>query len=131
MGYVEQADIEDELLKTSMQPTDFAAADSYVNSLAIRLGIDPKRIPTDPIPDAVKRLAVATACERRAKMKAGTQPAQMRGANGEDIYMAKRRVYAAEMKELTDNMTIVDMLGAQPALPEDNSSPFSIEIARG
>lgn len=101
MVYIGTEDVEDDVLVSLIQESDTEYATSRINSIARSLGVSTDEIVT-PLTDEVKELAVAIACERRAKLSVGTAT---RSENGMDVYEVKRRTYAKDVERLTGQMT--------------------------
>lgn len=101
MAYILAEDIEDEVLANLIQESDLDAADAKIKSIARALGVSEAEI-ADPLTDEVKELAVAIACERRAKFSVGTAT---RSDQGMDVYEIKRRTYASDVQRLSGQMT--------------------------
>lgn len=109
-NYIFPNEIEDELLKDLIQTSDVIKAAAYIDKIAKSLGVDPALIPSDPIPEEVKELAIVYACGLRCKLATGI--GTRLDASGTDIYEVKRRVYAKELIALTSAMTKEIMLGS-------------------
>lgn len=126
MNYCAIDDLQrDELLKSAVSDNDISEADDYINDLSWSVGIDPIRIPTE-IPYKVKQLAIAYALMTAASNKSRMN---QKGQDGVDAYELKRKVYAAKVTSLTDDIT------ASPSiLLGRNSRPStfkSIALTRG
>lgn len=102
MAYILVEDVEDEVLASLIQESDLEAATNRIKSIARSLGVSEDEI-AQPLTDEVKELAVAIACERRAKFSVGTAT---RSDQGVDVYEVKRRAYAKDVERLTGQMTV-------------------------
>ena len=102
MAYILVEDIEDEVLAGLIQESDLDAATNRIKSIARALGVSEDEI-VEPLTDEVKELAIAVACERRAKFSVGTAT---RSDTGVDVYEIKRRAYAKDVEKLSGQMTV-------------------------
>lgn len=102
MAYILVEDVEDEVLASLIQESDLEAATNRIKSIARSLGVSEDEI-AQPLADEVKELAVAIACERRAKFSVGTAT---RSDQGVDVYEIKRRAYAKDVERLSGQMTV-------------------------
>lgn len=95
-------DIEDEVLAPLIVASDLAQATSKIVQIAASLGVSESEIAT-PLKDDVLALAIAVACERRAKFAIGTATSSV---DGNDVYAIKQRIYAKEMANLEYKITV-------------------------
>lgn len=112
MAYFATEDIRDLLLKNLIKPEDVAESTAYIDDIALRLGVNPGRIPS-PAPFQVKTLAMCYAL-----MLTALNASRMNGDgsdDGADAYEMKRRVYARRVAELESQMTAQTLLGGGSA----------------
>lgn len=124
MAYFNLSDVRDELLKGLIKPEDIAESTAYINDIALRLDVNPDRIPS-PAPYQVKTLAMCYAL-----MNTALNASLNNGAGGEneaDAYELKRRVYAKRVAELEAQITAKTLLGGGSS---GKSFPISIPLRR-
>lgn len=124
MAYFDITEVRDELLKQLITEHDVAESTSYIDDIAIRLGVRPERIAV-PVPFQVKMLAQAYSL-----MITALNASMNNGAGGEneaDAYELKRRVYAKRVAELEAQITVSTLLGGGSS---GNKFPVSIPMRR-
>lgn len=122
MAYFEIAENRDKLLKITEE--DIAESTAYIDDLAMRLDVDPTRIPV-PVPYSVKTLAMCYAL-----MTAALNASRNNGGGGEnkaDAFELKRRVYAKRVAELESQITAKTLLGGGS---QKLKFPVSIPLGR-
>ncbi|VBB05572.1 Hypothetical protein LUCI_0782 [Lucifera butyrica] len=124
MAYFDPVEVRDELLKSLIKEEDIKESTGYIDDIAIRLGVNPARIPK-PAPYQVKTLALCYALmvsAQNASLQNGSG-----GENGADAYEIKRRVYKARVDELEAQVTMQTLLGGGSA---GRKFPVSIPLGR-
>lgn len=116
--------IDDDLLESQITQADLDAADEYLYSLARRLGVNTADIVLPATKYAIRDLAVAVACQRRAGLKAGRQP-----FGEDDPYMQKQKYYAQRVAQLTGEVQVYEFTGVETS--DDAYAPVTIGLARG
>lgn len=121
MKYFEKEEIRDQLLADMLTEEDIADADNYIDDLAQSLNVEPRDI-VIPTPYKVKQLAMSYALMICAR---GGSIMNERGADGNDAYEIKRRVYQREIDRLTSAMTVQILTGQK-----SNAAPGVITLER-
>lgn len=130
MSLIALPDFEDEVLSQSvMQQADIEAAEDFISDLALQFNTTYEGIKTDPLPRKVKEIMLAVAYIRRARIKAGTQPAANRGPDGKDAYEKKLGLYQREFDRLLGEMSYAVLTGQEVAAGIKRSGP--IQLSRG
>ena len=116
--------IDDDLLGSEIKQADLDAADEYLFGVARRLAVDEAdiKLPADRF--AVRDLAAAVACERRAGIKAGRQP-----YGDDDPYRSKQKYYAQRIADLTAGLSVYELTGN--TVRADADRPATIRLIRG
>jgi hypothetical protein len=124
MAYFETSEIRDKLLLKFVKPEDVAESTAYIDDIAIRLGVDPGRIPL-PAPYQVRTLAMCYALMITAQNE--TRMNSDGGEDGADAYELKRRIYAKRVAELEAQVTAQTLLGGGSL---GKKFPISISLGR-
>jgi hypothetical protein len=124
MAYFELADIRDSLLQKLVRPEDVEESAAYIDDIALRLGVNPGRIPS-PAPFQVKTLAMCYALMLTAQN--ASRMNSDGGEDGADAYEMKRRIYAKRVAELEAQVTPQTLLGGGSA---GKKIPVSIPMKR-
>jgi hypothetical protein len=108
-NYCTLADFQrDELLREIITQDDIIGATEFVNDFAWSKDVDPIEIPNIEIPYKVKQLAISyafmTAAQNQSIMN-------QKGIDGADAYELKRKVYAAKVEALKNEITVPVLLG--------------------
>ena len=122
--FLDVLDIEDDVLADLIQESDVEAASTRIVSIARSLGVSESEIYI-PLVDEVKELAIAIACERRAKYATGTATASYEGG---DVYTAKYKMYASDIIRLRAQIT-ASLLTNNVNSASDIS--YCIDLSRG
>nr|WP_092074949.1 hypothetical protein [Dendrosporobacter quercicolus]NSL49575.1 hypothetical protein [Dendrosporobacter quercicolus DSM 1736]SDN23345.1 hypothetical protein SAMN04488502_11531 [Dendrosporobacter quercicolus] len=124
MAYFDTTEIRDKLLVKLIKPEDIQESTDYIDDIALRLGVNPGRIPV-PAPYQVRTLAMCyalmTAAQNETRMNSDG------GEDGADSYELKRRIYAKRVAELEDQITAETLLGGGSA---SKKFPVSIPLRR-
>lgn len=124
ISYFDPFEVRDVLLKDLITQEDIADSTEYIDDIAIRLGVDPARIPV-PAPYQVKMLAMCYTL-----MSVALNAAMNNGAGGEneaDAFELKRRVYAKRVADLEAQVTAQTLLGGGSS---GGKIPVSIPLRR-
>lgn len=100
--FIALEDIEDEILVPLITQSDVTYANKRISAIAMTLGVAEDAIALPPA-DEVKELAIAVACEHRAKLSIGTGT-RVDNA-GRDVYAVKQSIYARDVMQLTSRLT--------------------------
>ncbi|MHC1760527.1 MAG: hypothetical protein AB9917_13665 [Negativicutes bacterium] len=117
MNYFELSECSDTIIK--LTEADRQEANQYVEALIVRIGVRVAAITT--VPYELKRLAMAVAYRNRALLSSG----RGNGVSDVDVYMAKYKAYAAEVKSLEPLITPTLLLGTAQSVTLSPS--FSIQ----
>ncbi|WP_110955208.1 hypothetical protein [Anaerosinus massiliensis] len=123
--YFDKNLIDDELLKECVTPTHIAKSTAYVEDLANSLGVGAGSI-VEPAPFKIQQLAEAYALMEAAKKQSMMNTSGT--VEGADAYELKRRVYAAEVDDLTDQITADTFTGGKSA--KKRAFPMSVSVYR-
>lgn len=115
MAKLTAEDIRDELLGPLVATEDLSETDEYLEALAAERGVTL----VETLPFKVKRLAIAYCCTRICTRKSGVNPRNYQGTDGADAYELKRRVYAAQVRELEPQMSEALLSGETPEAAND------------
>ncbi|WP_371366294.1 hypothetical protein SRRS_07170 [Sporomusa rhizae] len=124
IAYFDPFEVRDKLLKGLIKQEDIADSTQYIEDLALRLDVDPARIPV-PAPYQIKMLAMCYAL-----MSIALNASMNNGAGGEneaDAYELKRRIYAKRVAELESQVTAKTLLGGGS---QKMKYPVSIPLGR-
>lgn len=124
MPYFDPEEIRDKLLQKLVKPEDIEESTDYIDDIAIRLGVDPRRIPS-PAPYQIRTLAMCYSLMTTAQNE--TRMNSDGGEDGADSYELKRRVYAKRVAELEAQVTVQTLLGGGSA---GKNFPISIPLRR-
>lgn len=116
--------IDDDLLGTEITQDDLDASDEFLYGIARRLSILDADLTLPATRFAVRDLAVAVACQRRAGLKAGRQP-----FGEDDPYITKQKYYAGRMAALSADLDVYDLTGNETRI--DANTPAMIRLVRG
>lgn len=123
-AYFDTFEVRDALLKKLIKQEDILESSDYIEDIAIRLDVDPSRIPT-PAPYQVRALAMSYTLmlvALNASLNNGTG-----GENAADAYELKRRAYAKRVSELEAHVTAQTLLGGGSA---GKKIPMSVPLRR-
>lgn len=124
VAYFDPFEVRDELLKDMIKQEDIADSTEYIDDIALRLGVDPVRIPV-PAPYQVRTLAMCY-CLMTIALNASLNNGSG-GENEADAYELKRRVYAKRVAELESQITVKTLLGGGSS---GKKFPMSISLRR-
>jgi len=98
----------DELLRDLVTVQDIADTHEFIEDFSWSKGVDPIEIPNTEVPYKVKQLAInytyMTAAQNASIMN-------QKGIDGADAYELKRKVYAAKVEALKNEITVPVLLG--------------------
>lgn len=125
MARINASDLHDELLKARVKAEHLAEVDEWIEAEAAAKGVEAVSIRT-PIVGRAKTAAVYKLGTIVCRANAGTNQAVMGGE--QDVFVVKRKMYAADLNALLPNLTAVDWSG----VADESASPtISIEMERG
>ena len=99
----------DELLSDMVTEQDIADTHEFVEDFSWSKGVDPLEIPNTHVPYKVKQLAINYTYMMVAQ---NASIMNQKGTDGADAYELKRKVYAAKVDALKDEITVPVLLGA-------------------
>ena len=119
------SDLHDALLQSRVATAHLAEVDEWIEAEASSKGIAATSIRA-PLVGRAKTAAVYQLAMIVCRANAGTNQAVM--ASEQDVFVAKRKMYAADLDALLPNLTAVDWSG----VADESASPtISIEMERG
>lgn len=123
--YFDKDLIDDEMLKDCVTDKHIQKSSAYVEDLAESLGVGVDSI-IEPTPFKIQELAEAYALMETAKKQSMMNTSGT--VEGADAYELKRRVYAAEVDNLTDQITADTFTGGKSA--KKRTFPMSVSVYR-
>lgn len=125
MAYLTASDLHDELLKPRVKAEHLAETDEWIEAEAAAKGVAASDI-RSPLTGRAKTAAVYRLAIIVCRSLAGQNQSVMN--DGQDVYLAKRKLYVADLADIAPNLTAVDWSG----VADDSASPtISIPMERG
>jgi len=98
----------DELLRDDVTAEDIAVTHAFIEDFSWSKGVDPIEISNTHVPYKVKQLAINYTYMMVAQNKSIMN---QKGIDGADAYELKRKVYAAKVEALKNEITVPVLLG--------------------
>ncbi len=125
MAHLTASDLHDELLKPRVKAEHLTETDEWIEAEAAAKGVAAADI-LSPLTGRAKTAAVYRLAIIVCRSLAGQNQSVMN--DGQDVYLAKRKLYVADLADLAPNLTAVDWSG----VADDAASPtISIPMERG